>query len=118
MKVLVPFSTQPPSLRSARATLDADLLIESASPQPVFQGSLRLADGEVAATTLPQLLRAVVQSARRRAAAEALGEGGDLLAALEALCPVPGGDVLARHAALQHGPLRDLLAVAEQLYSS
>lgn len=47
------------SLRSARGRLDADLLIESASPQPVFQGSLRLADGEVAATTLPQLLREI-----------------------------------------------------------
>ncbi|HNN93937.1 MAG TPA: translocation/assembly module TamB domain-containing protein, partial [Pseudomonadota bacterium] len=47
------------SLRTARGVLDADLQVESATPQPVFQGSLRLSQGEIAATTLPQLLREI-----------------------------------------------------------
>ncbi len=55
---------QPPpvssgALRAAKGTLDADLQIESAAPQPIFSGSLALSGGEVAATTLPQLLREI-----------------------------------------------------------
>lgn len=52
-------SSSKSALRRARGTLSADLHIVGAAPQPIADGSLRLAKGEVAATTLPQLLREI-----------------------------------------------------------
>lgn len=48
------------TLRRARGTLNADLHVVGAAPQPIADGSLRLSQGEVAATTLPQLLREIL----------------------------------------------------------
>ena len=52
--------TSKSALRRARGTLAADLHVQGASPQPVANGSLRLSQGEVAATTLPQVLRDIL----------------------------------------------------------
>ncbi|MBL9008636.1 MAG: translocation/assembly module TamB domain-containing protein [Myxococcales bacterium] len=52
-------SSSKSALRQARGTLNADLQVVGATPQPLAEGSLRLSQGEVAATTLPQLLREI-----------------------------------------------------------
>lgn len=90
-------------------------LYEARAEAPAIQACLAILTEEP--QRLAELWPALLYTAKLEASARALGQLGDLRAALYALCPNAAAMTSEeRLAALQHGPLADLLAVATRLY--
>jgi len=51
---------EPAAVRLVRGTLDSNLTVQGAAPQPLLLGSLALRDGQLSAAAVPQLIRDIV----------------------------------------------------------